>query len=163
MKTLIFLFISLCSLASYGASPVVGQNAPAFSLPAREGKTLNLADYKGKVVYLDFWASWCGPCRKSFGWMNEAQTKFGARGLQIIGVNLDQKAEDAQRFLADTPAKFSIAYDPAGKVPGSYGLKGMPTSYLIGRDGKVIAEHIGFKDSDRAELDAKIQAALEGK
>lgn len=163
MKYLILLLISLCSLASYAASNVVGREAPAFTLPARDGKTLNLADYKGKVVYLDFWASWCGPCRKSFAWMNEAQVKFGAQGLQIVGVNLDEKNEDAQNFLKDTPAKFAIAFDQTGKVPGNYGLKGMPTSYLIGRDGKVIAEHIGFKETDRAALEAKIQAALEGK
>jgi peroxiredoxin len=163
MKTLIFLFISLCSLASYAAGNVVGREAPAFSLPARDGKTLNLADYKGKVVYLDFWASWCGPCRKSFAWMNEAQAKYGAQGLQIVGVNLDEKSEDAQKFLKETPAQFAIAFDQSGKVPGSYGLKGMPTSYLIGRDGKVIAEHVGFKDADRAVLEGKIQAALEGK
>lgn len=163
MKLLISIFIFLCSQSSFAASNIIGREAPAFGLPTRDGQLLNLADYKGKVVYLDFWASWCGPCRKSFPWMNEVQAKFGALGLQIVAVNLDEKDEDAQRFLKETPAQFTIAFDPAGKVPGRYGLKGMPTSYLIGRDGKLLAEHVGFKDADRAPLEAKIQAALEGK
>lgn len=163
MKRLFLMSVFLASLTAHAASEVIGRDAPGFALPAGDGKTLNLSDYKGKVVYLDFWASWCGPCRKSFAWMNEAQAKYGAQGLQIVGVNLDQKNEDARSFLKDMPAKFAVAFDQSGKVPGSFGLKGMPTSYLIGRDGKVIAEHIGFKEADRAALESKIQLALEGK
>lgn len=163
MKYLILLFISALSLPCFAASNVTGREAPGFSLPARDGKQLKLADFKGKVVYLDFWASWCGPCRKSFGWMNEAQAKYGAQGLQIIGVNLDEKEADAQNFLKETAAKFNVVFDQSGKLPSTYGVKGMPTSFLIGRDGKVIAEHVGFKDADRTALEARIQSALEGK
>lgn len=163
MRLLIALVLVMSSLTAQAAPTIVGREAPVFSLPGTEGKSVNLADYKGKVVYLDFWASWCGPCRKSFGWMNETQAKYAAKGLQIVGVNLDEKSEDAQRFLKDTPAKFAIAFDAGGKYPTAYGLKGMPTSYLIGRDGKVIAEHVGFREADRADLEARIVAALEGK
>ncbi|MFZ6775674.1 TlpA family protein disulfide reductase [Undibacterium sp. Ji83W] len=136
-----------------------GNNAPAFDLKGVEGN-INLAKYQGKLVYLDFWASWCGPCRQSFPWMNELQSRYGAQGLQIIGVNLDQKNEDARQFLATTPARFVVAFDPAGATPRSYGVKGMPSSVLIGPDGKIIFEHAGFKEADRAALEEKIKSAL---
>ncbi len=136
-----------------------GSVAPAFDLNGVEGN-VNLAKYQGKLVYLDFWASWCGPCRQSFPWMNELQSKYGAQGLQIIGVNLDQKNDDARQFLATTPARFVVAFDPAGATPRNYGVKGMPSSVLIGPDGKILFEHAGFKDADKSALEAKIKSSL---
>lgn len=138
-----------------------GAAAPAFDLPGKDG-AVQLAKLQGKVVYVDFWASWCGPCRQSFPWMNEMQAKYGARGLQVVGVNLDAKSDDARRFLAETPARFTIAFDPAGATPRAYGIKGMPSSVLIGADGKVLYEHAGFKEADRAALEQAIQKALGG-
>ena len=137
----------------------VGQPAPAFELPGQQG-TVQLAAYKGKTVYLDFWASWCGPCKQSFPWMNDMQKKYGAKGLRVVGVNLDQKPEDAKAFLAATPAQFDIAFDSAGQAPKLYGVKGMPTSMLIGPDGKVLMVHQGFKAEGRDELEAQIKQAL---
>lgn len=136
-----------------------GSAAPAFDLSGAEGN-VSLTKYQGKLVYLDFWASWCGPCRQSFPWMNELQAKYGSQGLQIIGVNLDQKNEDARQFLATTPARFVVAFDPAGATPRSYGVKGMPSSVLIGPDGKILFEHAGFKDADKNALEAKIKSSL---
>jgi len=138
-----------------------GAAAPAFDLPGKDG-AVQLAKYQGKLVYVDFWASWCGPCRQSFPWMNEMQARYGAKGLQVVGVNLDAKTDDARRFLAETPARFAIAFDPAGATPRAYGIKGMPSSVLIGPDGKVLYEHVGFKEADRAELEQVIQKALGG-
>ncbi|MFZ6647150.1 TlpA family protein disulfide reductase [Undibacterium sp. TJN25] len=139
-----------------------GSTAPAFELNGADG-TVKLAKYQGKLVYLDFWASWCGPCRQSFPWMNEMQSKYGAQGLQIIGVNLDAKNDDARNFLSSTPAHFTIAFDPSGVTPRNYGVKGMPSSLLIGPDGKVLFEHSGFKEADRAELESKIKSLLGAK
>jgi cytochrome c biogenesis protein CcmG/thiol:disulfide interchange protein DsbE len=136
-----------------------GAPAPQFDLQGLEG-AVKLAKLQGKVVYVDFWASWCGPCRQSFPWMNEMQAKYGARGLQVVGVNVDANSADARQFLAATPARFVIGFDPQGATPRSYGIKGMPSSVLIGPDGKVLLEHSGFRDADRAELEARIQAAL---
>jgi len=81
--------------------------------------------------------------------------------LKIIGVNLDAKNDDAKKFLAQIPAKFIIAFDSKGVVPKNYGVKGMPTSFLIGRDGKIIFQHLGFKEADRASLEKQIKVALE--
>ena len=88
------------------------------------------------------------------------QAKYGARGFTVIGVNVDQKREDADKFLASTPAKFTVGYDTSGKVAEVYQPKGMPTSYLIGADGKVRAVHVGFKDSQREQIEREIQSAL---
>ena len=136
-----------------------GQAAPPFELPGKQG-VVRLADYRGKLVYLDFWASWCGPCRKSFPWMNDLQARYGARGFQVIGLNVDQKPADAAAFLTQVAANFDIAYDAGGHAPRAYGVKGMPTSILIGPDGKVLAVHTGFRDEHRDELERKIVAAL---
>jgi cytochrome c biogenesis protein CcmG/thiol:disulfide interchange protein DsbE len=137
----------------------VGQSAPDFDL-AGSLAAVKLSDYKGKTVYLDFWASWCGPCKQSFPWMNEMQSRYGAKGFRVLGVNVDQKTDDAKAFLKDTPARFDVAFDQTGKTPKSYAIKGMPTSVLIGADGKVISVHSGFKPEQRAELETQIQQAL---
>jgi thiol-disulfide isomerase/thioredoxin len=136
-----------------------GQPAPAFDLPGTAGP-VSLAALKGKVVYVDFWASWCGPCKQSFPWMNEMQAKYGAQGLQVVGITVDRKKEDADKFLAANPAKFAVAYDTAGTTPEKYAVKNMPTSFLVGPDGKVVYVHGGFTDAARGELEAAIKQAL---
>jgi thiol-disulfide isomerase/thioredoxin len=136
-----------------------GQAAPAFSLSGPAG-TVKLEQYQGKLVYIDFWASWCGPCRQSFPWMNEMQARYGAQGLQVVGINVDAKTDDARSFLNATPATFVIAFDPNGSAPRSYGIKGMPSSVLVGPDGKVLYEHSGFHPADRSVLEARIKSAL---
>jgi thiol-disulfide isomerase/thioredoxin len=160
MKTIAMV---LALAASFSALPAYalekGAPAPQFDLQGLDG-AVKLARLQGKVVYVDFWASWCGPCRQSFPWMNEMQAKYGARGLQVVGVNVDANSADARQFLASTPARFAIGFDPQGATPRSYGIKGMPSSVLIGPDGKVLLEHSGFRDADRAELESKIQSAL---
>lgn len=122
---------------------------------------LNLAQYRGKVVYLDFWASWCVPCRKSFPWMNAMQAKYAGQGLVIIGINVDAEAKDAHAFLAHTPANFRIVYDPEGKLAETYGLMGMPSSFVLDRTGKVVATHIGFRDSSPTEYEQQLRELLE--
>jgi cytochrome c biogenesis protein CcmG, thiol:disulfide interchange protein DsbE len=153
--------LALVAALSAGGAPALelGAPAPQFALAGKDG-AIQLARYRGKVVYVDFWASWCGPCRQSFPWMNEMQARHGARGLQVIGVNLDANAADAHRFLAENPAQFPIAFDPAGTTPRAYGIKGMPSSVLVGPDGKVLFEHAGFKAADRADLEKRIEQAL---
>jgi thiol-disulfide isomerase/thioredoxin len=138
-----------------------GETAPAFSLPTAKGESVALDKLRGQVVYVDFWASWCGPCKRSFPWMNELQQKFGAKGFSVVAINVDKKRADADRFLATMPAQFTIAYDPAGTVPGAFAVKGMPSSYLIDADGKVVAIEEGFKDERKAALEERIRALVE--
>lgn len=136
-----------------------GQPAPALELSGI-GAPVSLAKLKGKVVYVDFWASWCGPCKQSFPWLNEMQAKYGAKGFHVIGVNVDAKRSDAEQFLVSTPAAFQVALDPQGVTPKSYQIKGMPSSVLVGPDGKVLFVHAGFRADERKELESAIVAAL---
>lgn len=138
-----------------------GDSAPPCSAPLLDGgRTIDLADYRGKVVYVDFWASWCGPCRQSFPFMNELHSELGGKGLQIIAVSVDKTADDARRFLARYPAQFATALDTSGACPAAYGLQGMPSSFVIDRNGTVRAIHAGFHDSDKAEIRRQLQDAL---
>lgn len=124
------------------------RDAPVFSVASDTGN-LRLADFKGKVVYVDFFASWCSPCRSSFKWLNETHEKHAANGLVILAINLDKERDLAEQFLKQNPAKFRIGYDAEGSVAQSYQLKGMPSSYLIDRKGQLRATHVGFRDKDR--------------
>ncbi|MBF0219779.1 MAG: TlpA family protein disulfide reductase [Gammaproteobacteria bacterium] len=135
--------------------------APAFTLPRADGSLVTLADLRGKVVYLDFWASWCPPCRKSFPWMNAIHERYQQQGLVVVSVNVDQDRAMAARFLAQLPAKFEVLYDSDTTVAERYHLVGMPTSFFIDRQGNVVLQHDGFRNSDEAELEAILQRILQ--
>ena len=152
------LFISLCFIA-FSISTASAQKAPDFSLPGDNGQ-ITLSKYKNSVIYLDFWASWCKPCLKSFGFMNNMQKKYAKRGLKIIAINLDDERSAAAKFLKQQPANFTIAYNPDGDVSTAYNLGVMPTSYLIDRQGNIIFTHKGYKDSHASSLEKKIIRAL---
>jgi cytochrome c biogenesis protein CcmG, thiol:disulfide interchange protein DsbE len=158
-----WLVIGLCAacLAPMAARAVnVGAPAPAFALPDATAKTVSLDALKGRVVYVDFWASWCGPCRKSFPWMNAMQQKYGAQGLTVVGVNVDKRRSDADRFLAQVPAQFTTVFDVNGATPTAYDVKAMPSSVLIDAAGNVVLVEEGFRDERRDALEARIRALL---
>ena len=123
----------------------------------------NLDEHAGKVVLVDFWASWCVPCRRSFPWMNEMQDKYADQGLVIVAVNLDNTPADATLFLEDYPASFEIVYDADKSVARKFKVQAMPSSFLFGRDGKIADAHQGFKVKQQAEYEAAIVEALAGK
>lgn len=154
-KTLITFFSALLlfPLAAFAAQP-----APNFKLPTHKSE-VSLSAYRGKVVYVDFWASWCEPCRKSFPWMNELQVRYG-KDLKIIAINLDQKRDDAMGFLNKLKPKFTVVFDPAAKTAEAYQVKGMPSSFLIDRRGRIVVSHVGFRPSDKAELESHIEKLI---
>lgn len=154
-----------CALAAWvAASPswavAPGDAAPGLALPDAGGSTVALDKLRGRVVYVDFWASWCGPCKRSFPWMNEMHRKYGEQGFTIVAVNVDKRREDAAKFLAVTPGAFTIVYDPSGGAPAAWDVKGMPTSYLVDRNGRIIAVDSGFREESKDALEARIKAAL---
>jgi thiol-disulfide isomerase/thioredoxin len=156
MRPCLAAIVLAVSLPVHALDP--GEIAPAFALPTAAGATVVLAELRGQVVYVDFWASWCGPCRRTFPWMNDMNRKYGGKGFTIVAVNVDKKRADAERFLAQTPAEFTVVYDAPGATPSAYAVKGMPSSYLIDGNGKVVAVEQGFREDRQAALEAQIRA-----
>jgi thiol-disulfide isomerase/thioredoxin len=147
------VFLSFCALAVCLFGPLVPADAGA----------LNLSAYKGKVVYLDFWASWCTPCQQSFPWMNSLQQIYGRDGLVVIGVNLDHDPALAREFLSDNGANFGIVYDPDGTIAQQFKPPSMPTSYLIDREGRIRYVHPGFYVSKEGDYVADLMQLLKQK
>ena len=139
----------------------VGDRAPSFARPALGGKGMvELSQYRGKVVYLDFWASWCAPCLTAIPEIEKMRGEFPSEDFQIIAVNLDQKTKKALRFLKKHPVGYPSASDPKGQLPGQYGVETMPTSYLIDRQGVIRYVHRGFKRGDGSKLRSEIRSLL---
>ena len=160
MKKPCLFLVSLCLLLTSTTSLADISKAPAIHLPAIEGE-VDLVQLQGKVVYLDFWASWCDPCRDSFPWMAEMKEKYGSDGLEVVAVNLDKERALADKFLDTMRVNFVVAFDASGESAEKYKLRGMPGSYLIGRDGNIQASHLGFNDRDKAKLEASIKVLLQ--
>jgi thiol-disulfide isomerase/thioredoxin len=154
------LVAGLLALPVAARAVAPGDVAPAFVLPAPDGGTVSLEAERGHVVWLDFWASWCAPCRQSFPWMADLQRRHGARGLRVIAVNVDARPAEARRFLARDPPPFAIALDPSGDLARRYAIRAMPTSVLIDTSGRVLAVHNGFRTADAADLERRIERAL---
>ena len=167
MKSLRIAFAAAAICAAILAPAVhaveAGQPAPPFTLPSATDGVVALDQLRGKVVYVDFWASWCGPCRRSFPWMNEMQQKYGARGFTVVAVNVDKKRADADKFLALIPARFTVVFDAAGATPTAYAVKGMPSSYLVDARGNVTFVERGFLDESKGPLEERIKALLAAK
>lgn len=139
----------------------VGDKAPNCALsPIGEGQASDLNQYEGKVVYVDFWASWCGPCAQSFGFLNNMHSQLKDQGLQVVGVNLDEDLEEAKTFLTQYPAGFTVAADVSKQCAKDFGVKAMPSSYLIDRKGLVHYIHLGFRPGQADELRAMVEKLL---
>jgi cytochrome c biogenesis protein CcmG/thiol:disulfide interchange protein DsbE len=122
---------------------------------------LDLNAYRGKVVYIDFWASWCAPCRESFPWLDDLARHYGSKNLVVIGVNVDQDRTRAERFLDQVPAGFPIVYDPHGEIATAFKVTGMPSAVLIDRTGRVRFQHSGFSARKKGEYEDQLQALLD--
>jgi thiol-disulfide isomerase/thioredoxin len=143
------------------AAPEAGAKltpAPSFKLPARTG-TVSLESLRGKVVLVDFWASWCEPCRTSFPWLRRMHDRYASKGLVIVAINLDKDRDAANAFLQSQPAPFLVAFDPAAKTAEAFKVPGMPSSYLVSPKGDILYFHAGFDPKKTDAFEAKIQEA----
>jgi thiol-disulfide isomerase/thioredoxin len=123
----------------------------------------DLAQYRGRVVVVDFWASWCKPCRHSIPWLNGLASRHGADGLVIVGVNVDAERADAEQFQRQVPIGFDVLYDSQGKLAELLGLQGMPTSFVFDRAGKLAHTFVGYREAHRAAHEAEILNLLQRK
>lgn len=157
-----FLFFSTLFLVN-GDSTFAATAAPAATATPADSSSFDPARYAGKVVYLDFWASWCPPCKHSFPWMKELQARHGAAGFEVVAVNLDKRRDSAMTFLREASPNFRIVWDPEGRIAKEHELKGMPTTILFDRQGRPRATHVGYREKERDAVEAEIQRLLEEK
>ena len=144
-----------------GADDDVERRAPNFAVEnIRGGDVITLANFKDRVVYVDFWASWCGPCLRSFPFMQAMHEEYGDAGLVVIAINLDRNRQDALDFLDEQTASFLIGENAAGDIASDYGVTAMPSSYLVDRDGIIQNVHYGFKSGDKAQIAAQLRTLL---
>ena len=137
------------------AAPVAAQGS--------EASPLDLSKWRGQVVLLDFWASWCAPCRESFPWMARMREAYAGRGLVVVAVNLDENPEAAARFLAGARGDFVHLRDPEGRIAEAYAVAVMPSSLLFDREGRPVYRHEGFRSERTGEYERHIVEILDGR
>lgn len=132
-----------------------------WQLPLKNDQvSTTLSSYKGQVIWIDFWASWCPPCKASFPWLNQMQQKYANQGFNIVAINVDEDRSDALSFLQQVPATFDVYYDPDGNAPAQFQIQGMPTAILVDRDGAVKMFHVGFEEHQKGELEDLIRQTV---
>ena len=145
-------------LSPFGA---LGADTPSFALPElKTGRTVSLDGLRGRVVYVDFWASWCGPCRKSLPLYEKMQQELPADDFSVVAINLDENREDAEQFLARHPVSYTVLLDPAGKTAEEWRIKAMPSSFLLDAECRIVRSWAGFKHGHLEEIRDEIIGLL---
>jgi len=162
MRRALFLLLPalLFVLAATASAVDVGGRAPEIGVNDLNGRPVRIASLRGKVVLVDFWASWCAPCRQEFPVLERLHRTYASQGLAIVGVSVDNDVANVRSFLRRNSASFLIAHDPRKVAAARYGGTAMPSSYIIDRRGIVRHYHAGFRASDAATIEREVQALL---
>jgi|TARA_B110000116_G_scaffold265397_1_gene274539 cytochrome c biogenesis protein CcmG/thiol:disulfide interchange protein DsbE len=159
VKKFIVKLLLSTAVVSLGFSPTMVASDSVLETSVKVAPTFaELESLKGKPVLVDFWASWCGPCRESFPWMDQIKKKYPE--LQIIAINLDEDRADADDFLLEMPTEVNIVFDPEGELAEKYRVDAMPSSYLIDANGNIVVQHTGFFADKTAEYETSIKQLL---
>jgi thiol-disulfide isomerase/thioredoxin len=148
LTLIFFLFLSAAQAQSAG------------EISAKTQLDRLIAQHRGEVIYVDFWASWCGPCRKSFPWMNKMQREHQSKGFTVVSINLDAEQALAKEFLQDNSANFAVVYDPKGDLARFFKIQGMPSSLIINKEGEIKYAHSGFFTAKVSQYEQEIQQLL---
>lgn len=154
---LLLLCLGLTDNAAAKATP---NPAPDFTLKSRTGDNLKLSELRGKVILINFWASWCGPCRQEMPVLNKLYQHYRSLDFTVLGVNVEQNSDNAKSLLKDVSVSFPILFDSDNRVSKLYDVKGMPSTVLVDRDGNVRYVHIGYKPGTEAEYQTQIRALI---
>ncbi len=161
MKKIFFTFaISAMLIFNYASASKLEGTAPDFTLDSASGENIRLSDYIGEVVMINFWASWCGPCRQEMPLLEALHEKYNMMGFTMLGINLDEKRADADALLAQIPVSFPILFDPESKISRLYNVKAMPTTILLDRDGNLRFLHKGYQSGFEDKYEADIKALI---
>ena len=156
------IFATRVTRGASNASTGVGGGAPDFALNTTSGKTLHLSDFRGKAVVLNFWATWCGPCKIEMPWFVDLQKKYEAQGLQVVGVAMDDSSkEDIDKFTQEMSVNYPIVIGKEATADSYGGLPALPTTLYIDREGKVVDRVIGLRG--RAEIEQAMQKIIASK
>ena len=150
ISQLLLIAASVCIVAMAQAGEVQGK-APDFTLKSNSGKNIKLSEHRGEVVLLNFWASWCGPCRQEMPLLENLQDRYGSYGFTVMGVNVEEDSSKAKKMLRDVPVSFPILFDTENKASKLYKVSAMPSTVMIDRDGNMRYLHKGYKSGDEQE------------
>jgi peroxiredoxin len=158
-------FLTRCAMTAVVAASAAfagdaGGPAPAFSLSALDGSQATLAQYKGQVVMVNFWATWCGPCQQEMPLLDQMYKKYKPAGFTLIGVNVDKEAPPVKELLARKPVSFPVMLDPANQVSKAYHVDEMPSSVIIDRKGEIRYIHRGYKPGDENDYQDRIRQLI---
>lgn len=159
MRWIVTLLAGALVTPLVGAGTLSGR-APDFTLDSRGGDSVSLAELEGNVVLVNFWATWCGPCREEMPHLEAIYQRYKDLGFTLLGVNVEEDSSDASKFLAETPVSFPILFDPENEVSKLYDVVAMPSTVLIGRDGTMRYIHHGYQPGYEQEYQAQVRALL---
>lgn len=158
--TKFFLRFLMTTALCFSAGALAATAAPEFSLPGHGGQTVTLSAYRGDVVMINFWASWCKPCRQEMPLLEQVYQRYKNLGFTLIGVNVDEEQKNADLILKKIPVSFPIAYDQQDKVSNKYGLEGMPNTVFVDRNGNIRHVHTGYAPGDEQAYDEQIRLLI---
>jgi peroxiredoxin len=150
-------FFVACGQAIAANQPTM---APDFTLKSRDGVNIKLSELRGQVVMVNFWASWCGPCRQEMPLLQQLFDRYQSLGFSLLGVNVDEDRAAADKMLSDVPVSFPILYDDRSKVSKQYQVKAMPTTIMVDRDGRIRYLHKGYKPGYEEDYQQQIRELL---